>query len=93
MSILRKTLIASAAVATLAATVAATSVPASAKMGGFGWGAAGVATGLAVGVAAATAANNPYYGYGPGYGCYIAHQPIYDTYGNYVGVQPVRVCN
>lgn len=60
--------------------------------GGWGWGgpaAAGVIGGLALGALAASA-----YSYGPGYyrGCYWQNQPIYDSWGNFAGYQPIQVC-
>jgi hypothetical protein len=90
MNVLRKTLIAGLALATLGASFAVSTAPAAAKPWGWGWGAAGLATGLAIGAAAAST-TTPYYGYG--YGCYIARQPFYDDYGNYLGSRRVRVCN
>jgi hypothetical protein len=91
MNVLRKTLIAGVALATIVASVAATSAPASAKGFGFGWGLAGVATGLAVAAAATPyyAGYNGYYAYD----CYRVRQPIYDEYGNYIGSRHIRVCN
>lgn len=61
--------------------------------GGGGWGgpvAAGVLGGLALGALAGSA-----YSYGPGYydGCYMQNRPVYDGWGNFVGYQPVQVCN
>jgi hypothetical protein len=88
MNVLRKILIVGVALATVGTTVAATSAPASARGFGFGWGVAGVATGLAVAAAA-----TPYYYGGYGYGCYLARQPIYDDYGNYLGSRRIRVCD
>ncbi len=60
---------------------------------GGGWGApvaAGVLGGLALGALAGSA-----YSYGPGYygGCYMQNRPIYDGWGNFVGYQPVQICN
>jgi len=66
---------------------------------GLGVGAA--ALGILGAAAAANAAPDPYYypapvygGYGYGYGgCYIARQPMYDDWGNYLGNRRVRVCD
>lgn len=74
--------------------------------GGRGWrggGGRGLSTGAAVGIgvgaaalgilgAAAAANSAPAY---PVYGgsCYIARQPMYDNWGNYIGRRRVRVCN
>jgi hypothetical protein len=91
MSIIRKTLAAAVVVATFGAVVAASTAPASAKPFGFGFG-HGHGFGLLGGgllLGAAVAATAPRYGYD----CYIAHQQVYDDYGNYVGVRRVRVCN
>ena len=70
--------------------------------GGWGWGgpaiAAGVLGGLALGAVAAGAAAPGYYG---GYGYPVAapyparlcpaRQPVYNSWGNFVGYQRVRV--
>lgn len=69
---------------------------------GLGVGAA--ALGILGAAAAANAAPAPGYYYAPapvyggygygGYGgCYIASQPVYDDWGNYIGRQRVRVCD
>jgi len=91
---LRKTLIAGSAIALVAASLAGSTTSASAHGwggwgGGWGWGGFGIgaATGLAI-----AAASQPAYGYGYG-NCYIAHQRVYDRYGNFVGYRPVQVCN
>jgi hypothetical protein len=89
MNILRKTLAVGVALATFGVVIASSTAPAAAQWG-FGWG-HGIGAGLVLG--AAVAATAPAYGYGYGYGCYIAHQPVYDDYGNYIGVHRVRVCN
>jgi hypothetical protein len=63
--------------------------------GGYNdWGgavAAGVIGGLALGALAGSAyAYGPtYYGYG---GCYWQNRPAYDSWGNFMGYQPVEVC-
>jgi len=67
---------------------------------GLGVGAA--ALGILGAAAAANAAPSYYYapapvyggyGYGGYGGCYIARQPVYDDWGNYIGSQRVRVCD
>jgi hypothetical protein len=98
MNILRKTLIAGAALATLGASVAATTAPAAAKPFGFGHG-FGFHHGFynhgfgffGAGALLGAAATAPYWG--SYYGCYITRQPIVDGYGNVIGVRPVRVCD
>lgn len=101
----RKILTAGLAALTLGASVAATATPADAfgrrgwgggyaYRGGWGhhrgWGpgalAAGAIGGLALGALAAGAYGG---GYG-GYGC-VANQPVYDSWGNFIGYQRVRV--
>lgn len=97
MNILRKTLIAGVALATLGAAVATSTAPASAKPFGFGhgfgfhhgFGHRGFAF-LGAGALLGAAATAPYWG--SYYGCYIARQPIYGDDGEVVGVRPVRVC-
>lgn len=89
----RKIALAGSAVALIVASLAASTSAASAHgwggwgYGGWGWGGFGVgaATGLAI---AATAAQPAYYG-----DCYLARQPVYDPYGNFVGYRRVQVCN
>lgn len=86
----RKIALAGSAAALIVASLAASTSPASAHgwgYGGWGWGGFGVgaATGLAI---AATAAQPAYYG-----DCYLARQPVYDAYGNFVGYRQVQVCN
>jgi hypothetical protein len=87
---MKKTLMALAAVATLAVSTAS---PALAWRGGWGPGiAAGLIGGAIIGGAIAT---SPYY-YGPGYGYYGAgyYPPGYGYYGGpaYVGGGPVGPC-
>src|SRR6202048_1045890 len=98
---MRKTLMAIAAVATLAVWAAPPPAPAQAQRGV----AAGVAAGLIGGaiVGGAIASQNGYYGPGyyapgpayvvePGYGdCYLQRQRFWDGYG--WRVRNVRVCN
>jgi hypothetical protein len=99
MDILRKTLIAGVALATLGASVATTTAPASAKPFGFGHG-FGFHHGffhnhgfgfIGAGALLGAAATTPYWG--SYYGCYIARQPIVNAYGDVIGVRPVRVCD
>lgn len=90
MNILRKTLAVAVVAATFGAVLAGSTAPAAAKPWGFGHHGFGLGAGLLLG--ATVVAASPYYGYGYGY-CHIAHQPVYDDYGNYVGVRRVRVCN
>ena len=55
-----------------------------------GWNRGAVIGGAAaLGVLGAAAAY-PYYG--GGYACYYQQQPVYDSWGQYIGVQNVRVC-
>ena len=56
-----------------------------------GWnnGAAMLGGAAALGVLGAAAAYPYYRG---GYACYYQQQPVYDSWGQYVGVQNVRVC-
>jgi hypothetical protein len=55
--------------------------------GGGGWGyGGGWGPAIGLGLAAGAIAGGAYYG-----NCY-RNQPIYDTFGNYVGSQPVNVC-
>ena len=97
----RKTILAGAAVATVAAGMA--SSPAMAWRGGYGAPlAAGVIGGLAAG-AIIGSATHPYYGYGYNYGyapayaapvydaCYRERRPFYDAWGNFAGYRLVRV--
>jgi hypothetical protein len=100
MNMLRKTLIAGVALATLAGSIAATTSPASAKhFGGFG-GHHGFGFGH-------HGFGHRGFGYGPGGGyddtavvdtdysdgCYIVRKPVFDADGNYAGLGPVRVCD
>lgn len=55
--------------------------------GGFGFAAAAVIGGIALGALAASQPAYPAYDYAPG--CYPAHRPVFDAYGNVVGYQPV----
>jgi hypothetical protein len=98
---MRKTLMALAAIATLAASAVTTSAPAHAQRGLGAGIAAGVIGGAIVGGALA---GPRYYGYGPGYGyyggpayvaddygdCYWQRQRFWDGYG--WRVRRVRVC-
>ncbi len=80
---LRKIAIAGSAVALVVVSLAGSTTSASAHgwgYGGWGWG--------GFGVGAATAAQPAYYG-----DCYLARQPVYDAYGNFVGYRQVQVCN
>src|SRR5271155_5583632 len=97
MNILRKTLIAGVALATLAGSVAATTGPASAKHSGFG------------GHHAFGFGHHRFghrgFGYGPGDGyddsavwdsdytdgCYIARKPIFDDDGNYAAPEEAPI--
>jgi len=93
MSMIRKSLVAALAVATLGTAVISSAAPASAwTYHPFGWGADAAAATLAAGAAAAAAATvAPVY---PVYGaCYMTRQPVVDSYGNVVGSHRVRVCN
>jgi hypothetical protein len=99
---MKKSLMALAAVTTLAVSMAS---PAYAWRGGWGWGpgvAAGLIGGAIVGGAIASSTYPPY-GYGPGYGyyapgyaggpggpCYWQRQRFWDGYG--WAVRNVRVC-
>jgi hypothetical protein len=102
-NVLRKVLIVGVAIAALGTTVAASTAPASAR-GGFGHGGFGHAGfdrdfgrfghgfgGFGIGLAAGAAlAASTYAAYGAD--C-TALQPVYDQYGNYIGSQPVNICN
>lgn len=56
-----------------------------------GWNRGAVIGGAAaLGVLGAAAVAAPYYN--GGYGCYIQQRPVYDSWGQYMGVQNVRVC-
>jgi hypothetical protein len=108
MNILRKTLIAGVALATLAASVAATTAPAAAKPFGFGHG-FGFHNSFYhhgfynhgfynrgfgfVGAGALLGAAATTPYWGSYYGCYVTRQDVVDDYGNVIGVRPVRVCN
>ncbi len=103
---MKKTLLAMAAVATIAGTLAVSVSDAEAQRWhrrGWGWG-PGVAAGVLGGaiVAGAIIASRPrgyvvYEGYGRPVayaGCYWASEPVYDRFGRVVGYtgQPVQVC-
>ena len=96
MNIVRKTVLAGLAAATLATGVAGASAPAAAWYRG-GWGApvaAGVIGGLAAGAIIGSAARPYYYTPAPVYEpCYRARRPVYDAYGDFAGYRFVRVCN
>jgi hypothetical protein len=100
-TMMKKTLTALLAVATIAGTLAALATDADAQRRRF-WGPAvglGVIGGLALGAYLATRPRGyvVYEGYGQpvyGAGCYWASQPVYDRWGRVVGYtgQPVQVC-
>jgi len=102
-TLMKKSLLALVAVATLAVSMAS---PAYAWRGGWGWG-PGIAAGLIGGAIVGGAIASSPYGYGPGYGyygpgaypseyaggygpCYWQHQRFWDGYG--WRVRNVRVC-
>jgi hypothetical protein len=99
---MRKTLTAIVAAATIAGTLASATDASAQWRRGWGWGpgiAAGIIGGLALGAFLATRPPGyvAYEGYGQpvyGPGCYWASQPIYDRAGRVVGYtgQPVQVC-
>lgn len=85
---LRKTLIATLATVTLLGAAVASTSEASAKPfkgPHWGWG-----IGAAIGTGLALAAASNAYGYDD---CTIARRAVYDSYGNFVGYQHVRVCD
>ena len=109
MSVLRKTLGTALTAVALTSAVMAGSTPAAAwGRGGWGGPlAAGLFGGFAAGailgsVARPAYAYGDYPGYAPAYGydpvpvtnpCYRGQSPVYDAYGNYIGMRAVRVCN
>ena len=102
MTLLKKTLVAAIGALTLASGSVATSSPAAA-WGRYGWGGPGI--GLLGGLAAGAIIGNalrPAYGYAPAYAyepepvynpCYRGQTPVYDAYGNFVGMRSARICN
>jgi hypothetical protein len=92
-AIMKKTLIALAAAATLGLAAITTSSPAEARWGGWGgWGGGAVLGGFAAGAIVGSAFARPYYGPGygyyggPGYGYYGGAYPAY--YGGYGAYGP-----
>lgn len=87
---LRKTFIAGSAAALVAVCLAGSATSASAHGWGWGWGGFGIGAATGLAIAATAAAAQPAYGYD---GCYLASQPVYDRYGNFIGYRRVQVCN
>jgi hypothetical protein len=99
-SILKKTLIAGLAAATMAGALAAT--PASARDGRHGAFFGGLVAGGLLGGALSQGYYGPrYYGGGPAYvggyddapDCWIERRPLYDSWGEVVSYRRVRICN
>ena len=86
---IKKIIVSTLAIATVAGTLATTTSSAQAGWhgghGGFGWGAAGILGGLAVGAAIAS---NSYAQPSCGY----VRQRVYNPYGYFVGYRTVPAC-
>ncbi|MGD0640517.1 MAG: hypothetical protein ABSC22_07200 [Roseiarcus sp.] len=83
----------SLAALTLVAGLAASATPAAAKPWWphhHGWG-PGLGIGIGLGVLGAAAASQ--YGSGDDYDSCIRYRRTYDAWGNYIGREPVNVCN